>query len=785
MSTTSAQEPERKPNGRSIYAQLGGKKAVSSVVDTFYERVLDDPDLGDFFVDTDMTKLRAHQVQFLTYALGGPIKYTGQGLRQAHAHLAIDASHVERVAGHLGDVLREAGVAEPLVLGVLAKVGEAAREILSPAGHEAQKQQQNGRRGVERDLRAQKSSALAGMEGQRATLEAVRANMFLADTNFEIVYANQRAYETLATIAREVGAAFGVDTDDIVGGSIHRFHKNPRAVERILRSPTALPHEARFTFGTVTLRSTINAVRVDGQVAGYIVNWEDVSEQERQEQEIARVTAMVENSPTSVVLADLDLTIRYINPSTLRMLKPLEQFLPVPVSKFVGTSIDVFHKTPEHQRRLLRDDRNLPYTANIQIGPETLKLMASAVYDTSRNYLGPMVTWEVITERLLADREMARVSSMIENSPTAVVLADREFTITYINPATKRLLKPLEGYLPIGVDEMVGRIIDIYHKNPEHQRRLLRDPRNLPLQAQIQVGPESILLMASAVYDSAGEYLGPMVTWESITEKLRLEAKTKGLAETVTSSSQNMMVIAQQMTASADTSASQARQVATAAEEVNRSVQSVATGTAEMAASIKEIARNAMDAAKVAGRAVEVAESTTGRINKLGESSKDIGQVIKVITGIAQQTNLLALNATIEAARAGDAGKGFAVVANEVKELAKETARATEDISRKIEAIQGDTERAVDAIGNISTIVQKISEIQSAIASSVEEQQVTTNDIARSIGDASRGAQEIATNIAGVAEATKQAATGAASTQSSASDLQNLAMELEGLVRAD
>ena len=135
MSTISAQEPERKPNGRSIYAQLGGKKAVSSVVDTFYERVLDDPDLGDFFVDTDMTKLRAHQVQFLTYALGGPIKYTGQGLRQAHAHLAIDASHVERVAGHLGDVLREAGVVfmfAPTMHPAMRHVGPVRRELAVP-----------------------------------------------------------------------------------------------------------------------------------------------------------------------------------------------------------------------------------------------------------------------------------------------------------------------------------------------------------------------------------------------------------------------------------------------------------------------------------------------------------------------------------------------------------------------------------------------------------------------------------------------------------------------------
>src|SRR6266478_4203765 len=141
-----------------------------------------------------------------------------------------------------------------------------------------------------------------------------------------------------------------------------------------------------------------------------------------------------------------------------------------------------------------------------------------------------------------------------------------------------------------------------------------------------------------------------------------------------------------------------------------------------MSASIKEIAKNATEAAKVATSAVKVAETTTATISKLGESSNEIGQVIKVITSIAQQTNLLALNATIEAARAGEAGKGFAVVANEVKELAKETAKATEDISRKVAAIQGDSKKSVEAIATVTTIINQINDISSTIATAVEEQ---------------------------------------------------------------
>jgi methyl-accepting chemotaxis protein len=201
-----------------------------------------------------------------------------------------------------------------------------------------------------------------------------------------------------------------------------------------------------------------------------------------------------------------------------------------------------------------------------------------------------------------------------------------------------------------------------------------------------------------------------------------------------------------------------------------------------MGASIKEIAKNTADATRVATAAVKTAEATNETIGKLGQSSAEIGQVIKVITSIAQQTNLLALNATIEAARAGEAGKGFAVVANEVKELAKETAKATEDISRKIEAIQGDTKGAVAAIGQISSVIVQINDIQNTIASAVEEQSATTNEISRNLAEAAHGSTDITRNIGGVAEAARSTTAGATDTQKSAQSLERMSAELQGLI---
>ena len=246
--------------------------------------------------------------------------------------------------------------------------------------------------------------------------------------------------------------------------------------------------------------------------------------------------------------------------------------------------------------------------------------------------------------------------------------------------------------------------------------------------------------------------------------------------------SEELNQLSQRMSVSADETATQANVVSSTSEQVARSVQTVATGADEMGASVNEIARNAAEATRVATSAVRSAETTNQTIAKLGQSSAEIGQVIKVITSIAQQTNLLALNATIEAARAGEAGKGFAVVANEVKELAKQTAKATEDISRRIEAIQADTKGAVDAIGEIGRVIAQINEIQYTIASAVEEQSATTSEISRNLAEAALGSSGITRTISGVAAAAGNTTSGAVETQKSAQSLEHMAAELQELV---
>jgi methyl-accepting chemotaxis protein len=255
-----------------------------------------------------------------------------------------------------------------------------------------------------------------------------------------------------------------------------------------------------------------------------------------------------------------------------------------------------------------------------------------------------------------------------------------------------------------------------------------------------------------------------------------------GSAVSLAGASEEMTGTALQIAASAEEASAQAQAVSAAAEQVSRSVETVSSGSEEMGASIREISQNATEAARVAEEAVSVTATTSATMAKLGESSAEIGNVIKVITQIAGQTNLLALNATIEAARAGEMGKGFAVVASEVKDLAQETARATEDISQRVQAIQTDTSGAVMAMEGISAIIARISDYQTTIASAVEEQTATTAEMNRSVSEAAAGAGEIAQNITGVAEAARLTSQGVSETQEATAELARMSNELSSLV---
>jgi methyl-accepting chemotaxis protein len=286
--------------------------------------------------------------------------------------------------------------------------------------------------------------------------------------------------------------------------------------------------------------------------------------------------------------------------------------------------------------------------------------------------------------------------------------------------------------------------------------------------------------LLSGTDDEIGDLMSAMNEMQSrLREMIVAVAQMSG---DVATSSEDLRGVSDNMSTNAEETANQSRVVSISGEEVSRNLQAIAAATEEMSATIKEISKNTAEAASVSKSAVTTAQTTNASVLELAKSSAEIGNVIKVITSIAHQTNLLALNATIEASRAGDAGKGFAVVANEVKELAKQTATATEEISRKIEAIQGETKTTRESIAEITGIISQINSISSTIAGAIEDQTTTTSEMARNVSHAASGSTQIVDNMKAVANAAKNTTQGAEETNDAAQKLSKMATELRKLV---
>ncbi|MDH5457291.1 MAG: methyl-accepting chemotaxis protein [Nitrospinota bacterium] len=333
------------------------------------------------------------------------------------------------------------------------------------------------------------------------------------------------------------------------------------------------------------------------------------------------------------------------------------------------------------------------------------------------------------------------------------------------------------GILSRSTNNMFNELNRYMHRSEEILKGQLHSEAKT-LSGEFQESLDSMLTQAEAKIQAENREKAFTENLKRVLEQVTMNANTlAGASEALSDTSQQMANTAEETSVQADS-------VSSAAEQVSASINSVATGSEELEASIREISKNAAQAAQVTSDAVKMAETTNNTISKLGNSSSEIGQVIKVITSIAEQTNLLALNATIEAARAGEAGKGFAVVANEVKELANQTAHATEDIRKRIQDIQAETGSAVEDIGKIASIINQINDIANTIASSVEEQTATTSEISRSVNEASIGTDNITSNISGVAKAAQGTSQGATSSQKSAEELSLMASELQNIVNS-
>jgi methyl-accepting chemotaxis protein len=329
-----------------------------------------------------------------------------------------------------------------------------------------------------------------------------------------------------------------------------------------------------------------------------------------------------------------------------------------------------------------------------------------------------------------------------------------DLTIAYLNPPARELI----GRLNVGGAgaDPLGASILTYHPDAARIRDVLTDPGRLPVRDQFTMGGLTISNQITAIHDSHGDYAGPMLNWEDVTKSEAMtetfEAKVKAVTDSVADAARVMSELGEMLEQTARRVEARSTSAASGAEETAVNVQTVAASAEELRTSISEINRRVEQAGTMTAKAVEQTDHARSVSDTFEQAADRISEVVNLITDIAEQTNLLALNATIEAARAGDAGKGFAVVANEVKTLATQTGKATEEISGHVREMQSQTGAIVSAIGAIGDVIRGLEEVASSIAESMGQQAEATNEIGRTVEEAAGGTRIVSSDVSDLAD---------------------------------
>ncbi len=377
----------------------------------------------------------------------------------------------------------------------------------------------------------------------RSAVDGAMTAIMMVNRDLEVTYANRATIDLLSKYEEEFRQIYpGFDPDNLVGACIDQFHTDPSHQRKLLNNPKNLPYRTDIKVGGLIFALNVTAiVDAEGNYLGNSLEWSDVTSTRMKEGEVTRLKSAVDGAMTAIMTVDRDLVITYANRSTIDLLKEHEttfrQIYPgFDADKLVGSCIDQFHAKPEHQRKLLSDPKNLPYRTDIQVGPLRFALNVTAIMDDKGNYLGNSLEWSDVTAQREKESDVARLQSAIDGATTNLMLCDSDLNIVYANPAVMdmfrnradELRQVFPGFNP---DNLVGQNIDQFHKNPAHQRALLKDASRLPAKAKISVLDLTFEVNATMITGPKGEYMGNMVEWVDATEQTNAETELSALVQ--------------------------------------------------------------------------------------------------------------------------------------------------------------------------------------------------------------------------------------------------------------
>ncbi len=506
------------------------------------------PEVEPLFANTDMDQQRRKLVAALATVVNSlrrprELRKVLRELGARHEQYGAEPGHYGAVAETLLDVMKE--LAGPAWTQEVHDNWSAALNMVAETMVNGYKRKESTNMAKTKKLSAEILDDLPvtdNLDVLKDILEHAPVNIMIADADENVVFLNRRTRETLKEVEDELASYLpGFKADEVVGGSIHRYHKDPAAIKRVLDSlQPGEAHKGKITPGHFVFEHETRVLTdSEGNRIGYVVQWQDVTEQRAKEEEAFRLQRAIDGAQTAMMTIDRDLVITYINDETRKLLgkhsEALRSIYPgFDPDKIVGCCIDMFHKNPSHQRQLLDNPANLPYETDIHVGPLTFHIRVSAMHDLDGNYIGNTLEWADVTERRIKEMEVARLQSAIQGAQTNIMLCDENLTITYVNPAVVRMLSRRQealrqiwpGFDP---NNLVGQCIDQFHKNPAHQRALLQDPSRLPATAEIKVGDLEFQVNATMITGPKGEYMGNMVEWVDITEQKDAERQIENL----------------------------------------------------------------------------------------------------------------------------------------------------------------------------------------------------------------------------------------------------------------